>query len=236
MSQSEAFSIRVVRSILTRIGATLSKKRLDWLDYWVERAMSQLIASNWLRAQGFPFKPRYRDRKQLYTALARSIGSLRILYLEFGVFQGSSMRIWSKLLTNPGSSLHGFDSFEGLPEHWNTVNPSGTFYTKDNLPRFDDPRVHLHVGWFNQTLPQFSLPSHERLIVHVDADLYSSTRYVLEVLQPHITVGTVVLFDEFYDRQHELKAFDEFLRSSQMKFRFLGSATSLSQVAFERIA
>ncbi len=132
------------------------------------------------------------------------------------------MRIWSKLLTNPESSLHGFDSFEGLPEHWNTMNPHGAFYTKDNLPWFDDPRVQLHVGWFNQTLPHFSLPNHDRLIVHVDADLYSSTRYVLEMLQPHIGVGTLVLFDEFYDRQHELKAFDEFLRSSQMKFRFLG--------------
>ena len=109
------------------------------------------------------------------------------------------------------------------------------FDTKGNVPTIDDTRAQLHRGWFNQTLPAFTLPQHERLIVHIDVDLYSSAKFVLQTLQDDIHVGTIILFDEFYDRKHELKAFDEFLASTNMAFRFLGSATSLSQCVFERI-
>jgi O-methyltransferase len=95
--------------------------------------------------------------------------------------------------------------------------------------------VQLHVGWFHQTLPTFILPQHDRLILHIDVDVYSSAKFVLETLQHEIRIGTIILFDEFYDGKHELKAFDEFLTSTNMVFRFLGSATSLSQCAFERV-
>lgn len=232
----EPFLIWMPRTILTRVGARTSRQRLDWLDYWLERVMSQLEAGKWFRTHGFPFKPAYRGRRKLYSALARKLVQEQVLYLEFGVFQGASMRIWSELLKNPQSSLHGFDSFEGLPESWNAYNRQGMFDTRGNMPTFDDARVILHVGWFDQTLPSFTLPSHDRLIVHIDVDLYSSAQLVLQTLKDDIRVGTIVLFDEFYDRNNELKAFDEFLTSTNMTFRFLGSATSLSQCAFERIA
>lgn len=224
--------ISTVRALLTRIGAHITPSQM----YWIERVMSQLEVGHWFQANGFRFTPLYANRYELYSALARDIADERVLYLEFGVYQGASLRAWSQLLRNPQSELHGFDAFEGLPETWNAYNPQGKFDTKGALPQIDDPRVAFHVGLFHETLPDFVAPERERLLVHIDADLYSSTKYVLESMKDAIRPGTILLFDEFYDHMHELRAFNEFLVSSNMVFRFLGGATSLSQCAFERIA
>jgi hypothetical protein len=221
----------MVRATLTRIGAHITPSQM----YWLERVMSQLEVGGWFQANGFSFTPLYVDRRELYAALARDIADERVLYLEFGVYQGASLRAWSQLLRNPLSELHGFDSFEGLPEAWNAYNPQGEFDTKVSKVGITDPRVALHVGWFHETLPDFVLPKHDRLLMHIDADLYSSAKCVLEILQDDIRPGTIILFDEFYDHMHELRAFREFLASGNMRFRFLGGATSLSQCAFERV-
>jgi hypothetical protein len=55
------------------------------------------------------------------------------------------------------------------------------------------------------------VPPHEELFLNCDADLYSSTKTILHVLKPHIRTGTYLYFDEFQAREHELRAFDEFL-------------------------
>ena len=64
-----------------------------------------------------------------------------VLYLEFGVFEGASMRRWSTALKNPASLLHGFDSFEGLPEDFDFKYPKGHFDVGGSLPDIDDDRI-----------------------------------------------------------------------------------------------
>jgi len=105
---------------------------------------------------------------------------------------------------------------------------------KGNIPKIDDARVRFHQGWFDETLPLFTLPERERLIINMDADLYSSTKFVLDALREEIAPGTIIIFDEFCDRAHELKAFDEFLQTTALKFRFKGATETLEHVAFER--
>jgi len=172
-----------ISSGLTRLclhtGERMNPSHLVRLNH----AINFLEVGQWLKENGYSFRnaPRFRDRGDLYTALARKIEQEVVLYLEFGVWQGASLRTWSHLLRNPLSSLHGFDSFEGLPEAWDRF-PKGTFDVKGVLPQFDDPRIILHQGWFHETLPDFVLPAHERLLLNLDADLYSSTRYVLDTL------------------------------------------------------
>jgi hypothetical protein len=223
---------RITRRILMALGNHVTERQTFWMD----RALSQLEVSRWFKANGIRPRPLFRDRRDLYLHLARQVADEHVLYLEFGVFEGASLRIWSEVLRNPLSSLHGFDSFEGLPETWTHRFPKGAFDTKGALPKLADPRVMLHVGWFNETLPGFVLPEHERLLVHFDADLYSSAKYVLDSLRDAIRPGTILLFDEFYDRMHELRAFSEFLEETGIKVRFLGGAKYLSQCAFERIS
>jgi hypothetical protein len=218
------------KEALTRLGARCSPSHIDGLN----SVLNYMETGRWLRASGFGDLPRHATRERLYAALGSKIENERVLYLEFGVYYGVSMRLWSGLLKNPQSSLHGFDSFEGLPEDWDARRPKGEFDVGGRIPEFDDARVVLHKGWFEETLPSFALPERDRLVLNMDADLYSSTRFVLDTLRGEIRAGTIIVFDEFCDRMHELKAFDEFLRATGMKFRALGATKTLEHVAFER--
>jgi hypothetical protein len=221
-----------VQSGLTKVGAHLSASQIHKLNSFI----NYLEVGRWLKANGFKSAPRFKDRWLMYAATAAPIAAELVLYLEFGVYEGYTLRRWAKLLTNPASSLHGFDSFEGLPENWDVLRPKGTFDVKGVIPKYDDPRVRLHQGWFEDTLPHFVLPPHDRLVIHIDADLYTSTKFVLNTLRDAIVPGTVIIFDEFCDRLHEMKAFDEFLKSTGASYRFSGGTTNLEQVTFERIA
>jgi O-methyltransferase len=220
---------RLMKVLLTRAGEHTSVSTLLRLN----SAINYLEVGRWLPANGFESSPRFSNRELLFSAIADRIRFEKVLFLEFGVYRGASLLSWSKLLMNPLSSLHGFDSFEGLPEDWDWVRAKGTFDQGKEPPIIDDPRVCCHVGWFDKTLPAFVLPEHERLLIHLDADLYSSTKFVLETLRPEITTGTIIMLDEFCDRLHELRAFSQFIEATQLKFRFLGATTTLEQVAFE---
>lgn len=179
---------------------------------------------------------RVERKEQVFDLIAQDIGGKRVLYLEFGVWQGQTVRYWSKLLTNPESKLHGFDSFEGLPEDWDLKWPKGTFSTGGRIPQIDDSRVMFFKGWFEDTLADYELPPHDVLVINFDADLYSSTIYVLNRLKDAIVPGTYLYFDEFQDGRHEFRAFNEFLQATGMRFAMVGATSALQQVAFRRIA
>lgn len=131
--------------------------------------------------------------------------------------------------------MHGFDSFEGLPEAWESLK-KGRFDTGGSIPKIDDPRVTFFKGWFSDTLPKYVLPSHDVLFVTLDADLYSSTKTVLDFIRPHVSVGTYFYFDEFYSRDHELRAFDEFLSTTQYRFSLVATDPSMSRVLFRCVS
>jgi hypothetical protein len=69
----------------------------------------------------------------------------------------------------------------------------------------------------------------------MDADLYSSTKCVLEHLRPWIVQGTWLYFDEFSDARHEFRAFTEFVGDSSMRFRAVAECDTMAQVAFVRV-
>ncbi len=198
--------------------------------------LNYLETGRWLDAQELHASPRYATRSQFHAAVAALVAHTPVLFLEFGVYKGDSLRTWLALLPHPESQLHGFDSFEGLPETWNAGLPKGAFSLGGEMPRIDDPRVTLHKGWFSEILPSFPLPSHGQLVIHLDADLYSSTDCVLRTLQDHIVPGTILIFDEFIDRMHELRAFDEYLNRSGHRYEFLAATKALEQVSFRRVA
>lgn len=185
MAVREFIRTALQRTVI-RIGEHLSASNIARLD----RVINYLEVGRWFRANGYSVRnmPRLADHHDLYAAIADKIKDEVVLYLEFGVWEGASLRAWSCLLRNPFASLHEFDSFEGLPESWDT-RPKGFFDVHDHLPRFDDPRVCLHKGWFQDTLPGFVLPKHERLVLNLDADLYSSTKFVLDTLQDAMQPG-----------------------------------------------
>jgi len=150
----------------------------------------------------FPlFDYEYRKRKLLYAfshdAIARNAP---IDFFEFGVYKGDSFRQWMEVNTHPESRFFGFDCFEGLPEDWHTGNKAkGHFSTGGAIPETDDPRASFIKGLFNESLRPF-LDSYERknrLVIHIDADLCSSSLYALMTMDPIIKRGTLIVFDDF---------------------------------------
>lgn len=146
------------------------------------------------------------------------------LYLEFGVYFGDTINHIAKSV-NAGTTVHGFDSFEGLPENWASKETKGHYSTDKQLPKVSE-NVSLHVGWFDKTLPQF-LDEHSGNVsfLHIDSDIYSSAKIVLDNLKDRIVPGTVIVFDEFFNypdyQNHEYKAFFEFIEMTQMKYKFI---------------
>ena len=155
------------------------------------------------------------------------------LVLEFGVFRGDSLQMIAKRCAQ---QVHGFDSFEGLPEDWTEGREKGRFSLGGELPAIKSANVVLHKGWFEDTLPGFlsSNPGPARF-VHVDCDIYSSTRTVLEQLVPRLVPGTILVFDEYFNypgwREHEFRAFAEVVQRQRIAYSYLGYASGHESVA-----
>lgn len=148
------------------------------------------------------------------------------LWLEFGVSSGTSINFISQFTKD---KVYGFDSFEGLPEDWRDGFEKGKFDRKGELPQVN-PNVVLIKGWFKDTLPPF-LQKHKNQKVsflHIDADLYSSSKFILDTLKDYLDKDCVVIFDELvnYDgfdgEKGELKAFYEFLQENKVDYEWIG--------------
>ena len=176
----------------------------------------------WTKAHGFPRSARLRSRGDVYRHIATEVVE-PVLYLEFGVFSGESIAEWSNLLVHPESQLIGFDSFEGLPEDFDFKHRTlkGELSTQGQIPEINDSRVRFVKGWFHETVPQFSIPRHKSLILNIDCDLYSATKTVLNSLNPHITIGTLIIFDDMSQIHHEPTAFSEYMRDTKKDFKLV---------------
>lgn len=218
-----------IKYFLTKIGEFTPKT----IIFQLNSALNYLETGRFLREAGLMPNHRVKSKIEVFHEALRSCRDQRVAYLEFGVYQGKSMEFWSTELTNAHSSLHGFDSFEGLPEDWNHATGKGAFSLGGNIPQFSDPRVKLLKGWFDETLKDYQIPAHEVLFVNVDSDLYSSAKLVLAFVRPKLRAGDFVYFDEFADRNHELKAFTEFLSESGLGFECLAANRNLQNILFQ---
>ena len=161
------------------------------------------------------------------------------LFCEFGVHKGETITHLAGHLAEhrPGTTIHGFDSFEGLPDDWFLGRKAGRFSLEGNAPLVPG-NVALYKGWFDQTLPMF-VPQHDAAaaFLHIDADLYSSTKTILDVFHAakKIIAGTVIVFDEYFNypgwQEHEYKAWREFVAAAGVKFEYLGMAPCHYSVA-----
>ena len=154
------------------------------------------------------------------------------LYLEFGVYKGSSINFISA--TFPDKIIYGFDSFEGLPENWRYDAQKDFFNVNGFLPQVNK-NVRLVKGWFNETLPEFVKVHREPCaFIHVDCDLYSSTKTIFDNLKNQIVSGTVIAFDEYFNypgwQEGEHKAFMEFVAENNLEFDYI-ARTDYEQVA-----
>lgn len=147
-------------------------------------------------------------------------------YLEMGVWTGESINPISTW--NRSKTIYGFDSFQGLPEDWIAGHPKGIFALEDGRL----PPVHSNVclvsGWYEDSLPKFKnelLKDNPIAFLHIDCDVYSSTKTVFDILGGNIADGTIIVFDEFYNypgfENHECKAFLEFIKQRNLTAEYI---------------
>jgi hypothetical protein len=136
--------------------------------------------------------------------------------LEFGTAQGyaTAKLLYSTryLRLEDRVTVHGFDSFEGLPT---TSEPEDRGFSGDDwIPgsyraSYETLRQHceregyrncrLHVGYFEDTLTDAvlaELREAQPILVWIDCDLYSSSRTVMERLISILPTGCVIYFDD----------------------------------------
>ena len=176
----------------------------------------------------------YNRRYNLYEALDKQEGLFgqAIDYLEFGVAGGNSLKWWLQHNTNPGSRFFGFDTFEGLPEKWGHFEKGSMAHAMESL-NITDPRVSLHKGLFQESLLPFleQYDGRNRRLIHLDADLFSSTIFTLSQLYRFLKPGDILLFDEFAVPQHEFLAFKIFTESFYVDYDVIGAANNYLFVA-----
>ena len=147
--------------------------------------------------------------------------SFKGIICEFGVFKGKSVNYIAR---KSAQEVHAFDSFDGLPETWLSYYKKGHFAVK-KMPVFEK-NVVVHKGLFDDTLPQFVIENDENIsFLHIDCDLYSSTKSVFNLLNKKIVEGTVIIFDEYFNypfwEHHEFKAFQEFVSEHGLEYEYL---------------
>jgi O-methyltransferase len=178
------------------------------------------------------------ERLQFFKAASVFLKSneVRGCYLEFGCYQVNTFRMALNTLARNELIPHfyAFDSFQGLPEassidkqaHWTKVPMTTTEAEFREICQKDLHQITTVPGFYDQSLPDFSLhPGHEVAFAYVDCDYYSSTRSVLEFLEPHLRHGMILAFDDwdcFYgdNERGQRKAFLEFRDRTNERFRF----------------
>jgi len=210
---------RVVMRQATDIRLELQRRALASTVDYVQAHMAEVR----------PFSSRY---ELLTSAFAQADTSHNRLICEFGVFTGATINHLAKLTSK---TVFGFDSFEGLPEDWRAVGIKKGHFAVKRLPAVRE-NVTLVKGWFHKTIPSF-LAAHDGAVgfLHIDCDLYSSTKVVFDLLGPRLSAGTVLVFDEYLNfpewQEGEHKAFNEFLTRTGLSAKFIGYLGKSQQVA-----
>ena len=158
------------------------------------------------------------------------------LVLDLGVFVGHSTRLISYLLGGQ-VTVHGFDTFTGIPEAWDldglVADPHTGMFSSESLPFHDKlftssqgvphtlgMNVEFHRGMTYDTLEPFLMQHADAPVTlfHCDLDTYEGCIHGLETARKRFVVGSILIFDELFVINSELKALFEFHQKYNFKF------------------
>lgn len=220
----------VLAKTIGRVNLDAPATGLTAVAYWAR-------FSHWCRTHPTPGADGSKDGKDrtwLYQSVIEQEGLNRrpMHYLEFGVYRGDSTRLWLEGVSNPESRFVGFDTFTGLPERWRPTEPEGHFNANGAVPDIKDSRCTFEVGLFQDTLPAFVTRTDlsGRLVVNLDADMFTSTLFVLATLSPYFKSGDLIFFDEFSCPLDEFRAFEEFVRAFRVKYEVVAAVYGYTRV------
>lgn len=147
------------------------------------------------------------------------------LWLEFGVYKGTSI---NHISTYTQKTVYGFDSFEGLPHDWRPKYEKGAFSLQGQLPVVNE-NVRLIKGLFEETLEGFLQEQNKKIeFIHIDSDLYSAAKYILDTCAPYFAENCYIVFDELVNFEYfesdtsELMALFDFLQDHTVEWEWVG--------------
>jgi hypothetical protein len=215
----------------------LSKKRLvdlianTPLDRWVSRAywlVDMAVMGAFHEDEGLRLirEIKREDGQPLCRAselymvysLAKAQQALPGDFAEVGVYKGATAKLICSVKLN--RDLHLFDTFQGLPavvkeDHHYAEGMFAADVTKVRQRLSGFPGVRFYPGFF----PATATPVAERrfAFVHLDVDLYQSTRDALAFFYPRLTPGGIILSHDHPTGEGVRKAFAEFLENKPEK-------------------
>jgi hypothetical protein len=214
-------------STVAPIPDPVQQRTTDWLKYDARCAffVNAIQFLNWEKVEG--------DLLEFGVAVGKSLALLAQLQRE-------NLALWR--YAEPACTdrrVAGFDTFSGLPAdsdphpRWG-AGSFGTNYLHDHptmslhQPITPEairqlfalcglPAPELEVGLFADTMPGVIGAKYARAaLVHIDSDLYASAKEVLVGVEPILSDGALVLFDDWFmyrgnPDKGEARAFREFL-------------------------
>jgi hypothetical protein len=168
------------------------------------------------------YLPLYAARLELWKYALSWIDDHTRNWCEFGVGEGETFD-WFASRKPRGNRLFGFDSFAGIPEAWASY-PAGQWQAAPYMP--NRPDVTIAAGEFRDSLtPDVVAGIGPIGLLHIDCDLYSSTKTVFDRIGELIVPGTVIILDEMYHyvgwEAHEARAFTELMVAEKLEVEYL---------------
>jgi hypothetical protein len=157
----------------------------------------------------------------------KSVSNISGDIVELGSWKGANL-LWfakSQMFFNGSKKIHSFDSFEGLTEFTSFDNSE---HLRDKYKGNEDQlramidlydlknTIVIHKGLIENTVPSWSTSQEKISFIYFDADLYQAAKVTLDYLTPLLSIGGLILFDEYGipEWPGETMAVDEFLKKN----------------------
>ena len=152
--------------------------------------------------------------------------NLKKICLEFGVGKGESIRYFADRFIKHNIEITGFDSFTGNPEIWpGTSNTIGSSNQDGHIPRNLPTNVKIIKGLIEKTLKNYIQENKSLKIdfIHIDVNIYSTTKYILQNTKKYLSKDTLIVFDElvnypYWWKNGEFKALTEVFDKTEYEF------------------
>ena len=157
----------------------------------------------------------------------KSVSNIPGDVVELGSWKGANL-LWlakSQKFFNGAKKIHCFDSFEGLTEftsfdnseHLRNKYRGNEGQLRAMIDLYDlNNTIVIHKGLIENTVPSWSSTQEKLSFIYFDADLYQAAKVTLDNLTPLLSIGGLILFDEYGvpEWPGETKAVDEFLNKN----------------------
>ena len=145
---------------------------------------------------------------------------------EYGVDDGTSFLALCELHDDV---VFGFDAFEGLADggKWRGgIEHQDMFQHGGEIPFAVPYNGAITKGWFDETLHNFDYGKQHARFLNIDCDNYIATATVLEHVKPHITKGTVIALDDYFNEykfrgETQFTAWHEFVQDNDITYEYL---------------